>query len=88
MHFANAFYKLKSAANIFQNESHIDIRSHPSDAPRYQWILPRAKKCPPDTFYTSLWTGAALSNPLGGKKADTRMGICFFDYRRGLEDQM
>ena len=27
------------------------------------WILPRAKKCPPDTFCTSLRTGAALSNP-------------------------
>ena len=28
-----------------------------------QWILPRAKKCPLDTFCTSLRTGAALSNP-------------------------
>ena len=27
------------------------------------WILPRAKKCPPDTFCTSVRTGAALSNP-------------------------
>ena len=26
------------------------------------WILPRAKKCPPDTFCTSARTGAALSN--------------------------
>ena len=28
------------------------------------WILPRAKKCPPDTFCTSVRTGAALSNPI------------------------
>ena len=29
-----------------------------------QWILPRAKKCPPDPFCTSVRTGAALSNPI------------------------
>ena len=34
-----------------------------ADAPSDQWILPRAKKCPPDTFCTSVRTGAALSNP-------------------------
>ena len=30
---------------------------------RISWILPRAKKSPETVFYTSLWTGAALSNP-------------------------
>ena len=30
---------------------------------RQECNLPRAKKCPPDTFYTSLRTGAALSIP-------------------------
>ena len=68
----------------YLSTTHIDIRPHPPDAPRYQWILPRAKKCSPDTFCTSLWTGAALSNPLGGKKADTRMGICFFGDPPGI----
>jgi len=32
-------------------------------ASRNQWNLPRAKKCPPDTFCTSALTGAALSIP-------------------------
>ena len=32
------------------------------------WTLPRAKKCPPDTFYTSLRTGAALSSPSSSTK--------------------
>ena len=36
-----------------------------------QWILPRAKKCPPDTFYTSASTGVALSNPIQCKKSPT-----------------
>ena len=35
------------------------------------WIFPRAKKCPRDTFYTSLRTGAALSNPISPSKNDT-----------------
>ena len=30
---------------------------------RLRWILPRAKNSPPDCFYTSVRTGAALSNP-------------------------
>ena len=28
------------------------------------WILPRTKKCPPDTFCTRVRTGAALSTPI------------------------
>ncbi len=34
------------------------------DASIIQWIFPRAKNSPPDCFYTSLRTGAALSNPI------------------------
>ncbi len=33
-----------------------------------QWILPRPKKCPPDTFCTSVRTGAGLSNPFANQK--------------------
>ena len=39
---------------------------HPTslrDAFWKDWILPRTKKCPLDTFYTSVRTGAVLSNP-------------------------
>ena len=42
------------------------------------------KSVTPDTFCTSLRTGAALSNPSDGKKADTRMGICFFGDPPGI----
>ena len=34
-----------------------------SPASAKQWNLPRTKKCPPDTFYTSVRTGAVLSIP-------------------------
>ena len=34
-------------------------------------ILPRPKKCPPDTFCTSLRTGVGLSNPALKKKNRT-----------------
>ena len=32
------------------------------------WTLPRAKKCPPDTFYTSLRTSASHSSPVSLSK--------------------
>ena len=79
-----AIMQKEDALLSYLSTTHIDICPHPPDAPRYQWILPRAKKCSPDTFCTSLWTGAALSNPLGGKKADTRMGLCFFGDPPGI----
>ena len=44
------------------NQNDLPYTSVP-DASKRSWILPRAKKCPPDTFCTSVRTGAALSNP-------------------------
>ena len=45
---------------------------------------PRAKNCSPAlNFYTSVRTGAAFSSPFQRKKADTRMGICFFGTLEG-----
>ncbi len=54
------------------------------DASEKARILPRAKKCPPDTFYTSVRTGAALSNPFSSsankKRPSERM--VFFCWQR------
>ena len=59
----------------------IDCRSPPvPGAPGNQWILPRAKKCPPDTFYLALGE-AALSNPSSSSlpiKKTTQMGGLFY----------
>ena len=59
------------------------------DASPAQRTLPRAKKCPPDTFYTSVGTGAALSSPWVGIKI-IRTRRCGSDYsslvhRKGLD---
>ena len=43
-----------------------------------RWILPRPKKCPPDTFCTSLRTGAGLSNPIIAEKRSTPNGVLLF----------
>ena len=43
----------------------IDCRSPPvPGAPGNQWILPRAKKCPPDTFYLVLRRGRPFESLL------------------------
>ena len=41
------------------------------------WTFPRAKKCPPDTFYTSLRTGAALSSPCICQKKPSAFALGF-----------
>ena len=49
------------------------------DASESWGTLPRAKKCPPDTFCTSLRTGAALSSPIRAlKNPDVRKDIRIF----------
>ncbi len=51
------------------------------------WILPRAKKCPPDTFYTSVRTGAALSNPFSSSANNkTHTERCGFYYWQRMRD--
>ena len=51
-----------------------------------QWNLPHAKKCPPDTFCTSVCTGAALSIPLRNQKEKTtHMGGLLLVELRGIE---
>ena len=47
-------------------------------------ILPRAKKCPPDTFYFSLRTGAALSNPGSPKEAGQQCCPASFGGESGI----
>ena len=44
----------------------------------YHRTFPRAKKCPPDTFYTSLRTGAALSSPCICQKKPSAFALGFF----------
>ena len=48
------------------------------DASIRLWLFPRCKKCPPDTFYTSLRTGAALSNPSLRQKSGYPIGVSGF----------
>ena len=38
------------------------------DAPSDQWILPRAKKCPPDTFYLALRRGRPFESRIRWQK--------------------
>ena len=49
-----------------------------------RWNLPRTKKCPPDTFYTSVRTGAVLSIPfLGSTIRKNRPKAVFLWWSRG-----
>ena len=58
---------------------------HP-DTFTWPWILPRAKKCPPDTFNTSVRTGAALSNPESDAKIKTPPDRVVFLFWQRMRD--
>ncbi len=63
------------------------MRPHPiMGALARPWILPRAKNSPPDCFYTSVRTGAALSNPIfsSANKKATLLGGFFIGGGEGI----
>ena len=51
--------------------------------PQIKGLSHGLKKCPPDTFLPALQAGRPFESLPGSKKADTRMGICFFGTPEG-----
>ena len=69
--------------NLCQNEH---LPTVVPTAVRCSWTFPRAKKCPPDTFCTSLWAGAALSSPVSlSKKSNTEWCWTFLSLLPNLD---